>query len=163
MASLAVPSLGSLHSTGDLWEPYRLLDPVGEVVRPVAAYLGDLQAAGRDPRAAMTPVQASRPPAAAGTTPAATDSTLTPDDAACHQAAKELRLQHPRWIVLWISGTGRYHGYPLYTQRSVILTAEQPAELAALMEQTEQAAAGPRPARRPPPPSPLPAPPRKEP
>jgi len=61
-------------------------------------------------------------------------------DAACHQAAKELRLQHPRWIVLWISHTGRYHGYPLYTQRSVIQTAEQPAELAALMEQADHAA-----------------------
>ena len=47
MASLAVLSLGSLHATGDLWEPYRLLDPAGEVIGPVAAYLGDLQAAGR--------------------------------------------------------------------------------------------------------------------
>ena len=80
----------------------------------------------------MTPAQAPRPPA--------TGSAPTPDhDVACHQAARELRLQHPRWIVLWISGTGRYHGYPLYTQRSVVLTAEQPAELAALMEQAEQA------------------------
>lgn len=78
-------------------------------------------------------------------------------DAACHQAAKELRLQHPRWIILWISQTGRYHGYPLYTQRPVILTADQPAELAALMEQAEQAAAGPRRAGGPAPPSRMPA------
>jgi hypothetical protein len=88
-----------------------------------------------------TPAQPPRTPAAADT-----GTALAPDhDAACHQAAKELRLQHPRWVVLWISGTGRYHGYPLFTQRPVILTAEQPADLAALMDQTEQ------PARRPPP------------
>jgi site-specific recombinase XerC len=47
MASLVIPPLGSLHGTGDLWEPYQLLDPAGEVVQPVAAYLRDLQAAGR--------------------------------------------------------------------------------------------------------------------
>ena len=94
-----------------------------------------------------TPGQLPRAPAAAGT-----GSALAPDhDEACHQAARELRLQHPRWIVLWISGTDRYHGYPLFTQRPVILTAGQPAELAALMEQAEQAA------RRPP------APPRNQP
>jgi hypothetical protein len=98
-----------------------------------------------------TPGQPSPAPAAAGT-----GSAPAPDhDAACHQAAKELRLQHPRWVVLWISGTGRYHGYPLFTQRSLILTAGQPAELAALMEHAEQAA------RRPPPRPP--APPRKQP
>ena len=88
-----------------------------------------------------TPAQRPRPPAGADTSAAAsTGSALAPDpDAARHQAAKELRLQHPRWVVVWISGTGRYHGYPLFTQRPVILTAEQPAELAALMEQAEQA------------------------
>jgi hypothetical protein len=101
-----------------------------------------------------TPAQAPRPPAADTST--ATGSAPAPDhDAACHQAAKELRLQHPRWVVLWISGTGRYHGYPLFTQRPLILTAGQPAELAALMEHAEQAA------RRPPPRPP--APPRKQP
>jgi integrase len=33
--------------TGDVWEPYRLLDPGGEMVGPVAVYFRDLQAAGR--------------------------------------------------------------------------------------------------------------------
>ena len=47
MAGLLIPPLGSLQATGDLWEPYLLLDPAGEVVQPVAAYLRDLQAAGR--------------------------------------------------------------------------------------------------------------------
>jgi integrase len=36
-----------LQATGDPWEPYRLLDPAGEVVQPVAEYLRDLQASGR--------------------------------------------------------------------------------------------------------------------
>jgi len=31
----------------DLWEPVRLLDPVGDLVVPVAAFLNELQAAGR--------------------------------------------------------------------------------------------------------------------
>jgi hypothetical protein len=97
----------------------------------------------------MTPAQPCGP-TAADASPAAAGSAPAPDhDMACHQAAKELRLQHPRWVVLWISGTGRYHGYPLWTQRSVIVTAEQPAELAALMEQAEQAARRPPPAATP--------------
>jgi site-specific recombinase XerD len=38
---------GRLFATGDPWEPYRLLDPSGEVVGPAAAFFGELQAAGR--------------------------------------------------------------------------------------------------------------------
>jgi site-specific recombinase XerD len=47
LAALVVPRVGSLVETGDVWEPYRLLDPVGGVVEPVAVYLRDLQAIGR--------------------------------------------------------------------------------------------------------------------
>ncbi|QTJ70177.1 site-specific integrase (plasmid) [Rhodococcus sp. ZPP] len=47
LATLAVPRVGSMTGTDDLWEPWRLLDPTGEVVGPVAVWLGDLQAAGR--------------------------------------------------------------------------------------------------------------------
>src|SRR5947209_11669038 len=47
LASLTVPRVGALVETGDLWEPWRLLDPAGEVVGPVAVWLRDLQAAGR--------------------------------------------------------------------------------------------------------------------
>ena len=47
LALLVVPVVGSLRETGDPWEPYQLLDPGGVVVRPVAEYLKDLQAAGR--------------------------------------------------------------------------------------------------------------------
>jgi site-specific recombinase XerC len=42
-----VPLVGSLQATGDPWEPYRLVDPCGETVQPVAAYLKDLQGSGR--------------------------------------------------------------------------------------------------------------------
>ena len=47
LASLAVPRVGALVETGDVWEPWRLLDPAGGVVGPVAAWLRDLQAVGR--------------------------------------------------------------------------------------------------------------------
>ena len=47
LSSLVVPCRGSLVATGDLFEPYRLVDAVGGVVGSVAAYLRDLQAAGR--------------------------------------------------------------------------------------------------------------------
>lgn len=42
-----MPLVGSLASTGDPFEPYRLLDRDGEVVAAVTAYLRDLRACGR--------------------------------------------------------------------------------------------------------------------
>jgi site-specific recombinase XerD len=47
LGSLVVPRAGSLAATGDLWEPYRLLDSSGVPVAAVGAYFGELQAAGR--------------------------------------------------------------------------------------------------------------------
>jgi len=47
LSSLVVPRVGSLLETGDVWEPYRLLDPAGTVVEPAAAYFKDLQGIGR--------------------------------------------------------------------------------------------------------------------
>jgi len=47
LAALVVPRAGWLEWAGDPWEPWRLCDPAGAVVGPVAAYLRDLQAAGR--------------------------------------------------------------------------------------------------------------------
>ncbi|XVS30978.1 tyrosine-type recombinase/integrase [Microbispora siamensis] len=47
LARLAIPRLGSLQTTEDPFEPYRLLDPDGSVVVPVSAYLGEVQARGR--------------------------------------------------------------------------------------------------------------------
>jgi integrase len=47
LASLGVLRVGALRTTGDPWEPFRLVDPDGRVVGPVADYLRDLQAGGR--------------------------------------------------------------------------------------------------------------------
>jgi Phage integrase, N-terminal SAM-like domain len=47
LASLTVARVGALVETGEVWEPWQLLDPAGEVVAPVATWLRDLQAAGR--------------------------------------------------------------------------------------------------------------------
>jgi hypothetical protein len=47
LATLAVPLVGSVESTGDPWLPFRVLDPVGVPVEAVSAYFRDLQAAGR--------------------------------------------------------------------------------------------------------------------
>ena len=47
LAALVVPQAGWLEQAEDPWEPYRLLDPAGTLVGPVAAFLRDLQACGR--------------------------------------------------------------------------------------------------------------------
>ena len=47
LAAMVVPPVGRLVATEDEWEPYRLLDPDGVAVEGVAAFLRDLQAAGR--------------------------------------------------------------------------------------------------------------------
>ena len=44
---LRVPAAGSVVATGSKWEPYRLLDAVGSLVEPSAAFFADLLAAGR--------------------------------------------------------------------------------------------------------------------
>ncbi|WP_406300782.1 site-specific integrase (plasmid) [Embleya sp. NBC_00888] len=44
---MSVPLVGQLVATEDPWEPYRLIDPFGEPVDAVTAYLRDLQAYGR--------------------------------------------------------------------------------------------------------------------
>lgn len=47
LGSLVVPAAGALVETGDLWEPYCLIDPAGGRIRPASEFLRDLQAAGR--------------------------------------------------------------------------------------------------------------------
>ena len=47
LSLLIVPRVGMVEVRADLWEPVRLLDPVGDLVVPVAAFLNELQAAGR--------------------------------------------------------------------------------------------------------------------
>ncbi|MFH8411502.1 tyrosine-type recombinase/integrase [Streptomyces sp. NPDC018019] len=47
LSALAVPQVGKLVKTGDVWEPYRLVDASGAVVEPVAEYFRDLLGCGR--------------------------------------------------------------------------------------------------------------------
>ncbi len=47
LGALVVPRAGGLEETGNLWEPYRLVDPDGRVVGPAGEYLKELEAAGR--------------------------------------------------------------------------------------------------------------------
>jgi hypothetical protein len=47
LAVLVVPGWGALEATGDLFQPYRLVDAGGAVVAPVAAYFAELTACGR--------------------------------------------------------------------------------------------------------------------
>ena len=47
LAVLVVPGRGGLQATGDLFQPYRLVDDEGGVVAPVAAYFAELSACGR--------------------------------------------------------------------------------------------------------------------
>lgn len=49
LAALRVPLTGALRESGDPWSPFGVVDSAGVVVEPVAAFLGDLQAAGRAP------------------------------------------------------------------------------------------------------------------
>ena len=47
LARLRVPPSGALTQTGDVFEPYRLVDGGGQPVVPVTEFLRNLQAAGR--------------------------------------------------------------------------------------------------------------------
>ncbi len=47
VAVLVVPLRGALEATGDLFQPYRLVDADGAVVAPVAAFFAELTACGR--------------------------------------------------------------------------------------------------------------------
>jgi hypothetical protein len=75
---------------------------------------------------------------------------MTGDDAARWQAAKQLRAEHPKWLVIWVARTQRFHAYLLAASRAGAseLTDTQPAGLAAQMEQAERTAAS-RPPRTP--------------
>jgi integrase len=47
LSGLVVPQRGSLEATGDLFQPYRLIDGDGVVVGPVAMFFAELAACGR--------------------------------------------------------------------------------------------------------------------
>lgn len=45
LAALVIPQQGHLQETDNPWESYQLVDPMGQVVEPVAAYFRELQGA----------------------------------------------------------------------------------------------------------------------
>ncbi len=47
LVTLVVARVGRLEATGSPWEPYRVVNPIGEVVVPVGEFLKELQASGR--------------------------------------------------------------------------------------------------------------------
>lgn len=47
LVTLVVARVGRLEATGSPWVPYRVVDPLGEVVGPVAEFFKELQASGR--------------------------------------------------------------------------------------------------------------------
>jgi len=47
LMAMVVPQVGRLAETGEVWDPYRLVDGDGAVVEAVTEYFRDLQAAGR--------------------------------------------------------------------------------------------------------------------
>ena len=60
------------------------------------------------------------------------------EDAARWQAARQLRGQHPGWVIIWLASISRYRARPLFrTQRETVLTAQTPEELAVQMDHTE--------------------------
>jgi hypothetical protein len=70
------------------------------------------------------------------------DAALARDeDAACWQAAKQIREEHPRWVVIWLARIGQFRAYPKFAApRGTAPTAKTPGELTAQMEHVEHTA-----------------------
>lgn len=73
---------------------------------------------------------------------------MSSNDAACQQAAKQLRAEYPAWLVIWVARTRQFRAWPLAASRAGAGLADtEPGGLAAQIKQAEQAAASRR--RRP--------------
>jgi hypothetical protein len=67
------------------------------------------------------------------------------NEAARWRAAARLRREHPRWVVIWLASAGTYRAYPLFrAPRETAVTAATPEQLAAEMDQVQQATREPR-------------------
>jgi hypothetical protein len=72
---------------------------------------------------------------------AAGPGVMTGDDAA-RQTAKQIRSDHPAWLVIWVARTQRYHAYRLAAANAGAgLTDTEPAGLIAQLQQADRAAA----------------------
>jgi hypothetical protein len=70
------------------------------------------------------------------------------DEAACWEAAKQVRRDHPGWVVIWSARKGEYQARPTFrAPRGTVARAAIPEELTAQMDPIGQAARR-RPARR---------------
>jgi len=47
LAAMVMPQVGRLVATEDLWDPFQLIDPLGNPVQAVRVFFADLQASGR--------------------------------------------------------------------------------------------------------------------
>jgi hypothetical protein len=66
-------------------------------------------------------------------------SAVSANEAACWQAAAQIRRQHPGWVVSWVVHTREYRGYPLAGRRGAVLSAPTADELATQIERADQA------------------------
>jgi hypothetical protein len=63
------------------------------------------------------------------------------DDTSHMQAAARLRRERPGWIIIWVPHKGCYRAWPLFrAPAGTTLSAQTPEDMAAQMDQTEQAA-----------------------
>jgi hypothetical protein len=63
------------------------------------------------------------------------------DDAEHWRAARQLRRDRPRWVVIWLADAGRYRAYPLFrTRGESVVTAATPPEAADQMAAIEKSA-----------------------
>jgi hypothetical protein len=81
------------------------------------------------------------PGAAPADDPDASEPDLAANPDIAHwEIAIQLRLEHPRWVVLWLTREGLYRAYPRFrAPAGTAASSAQPEELAAQMEQIEQA------------------------
>ena len=62
-------------------------------------------------------------------------------DKARWEVAARIRLEHPRWVVLWLARLGQYRAYPLFrAPRGTVVDAQDPDQLVTQMSQVEQEA-----------------------
>lgn len=67
------------------------------------------------------------------------------DDADRWRAARQLRRERPRWVVVWVAQMACYRAYPLFrARRGLIVTAATTDEAATQMDEIERAACSPR-------------------
>ena len=62
------------------------------------------------------------------------------NDEACWEAAKRIREERPGWVVIWLARANQFKAYPKFrAPRGTAPAARTPEDLAAQMEEIEQA------------------------